>query len=74
LLEKTFDVYDKMNKIRANFAVGLSINLVKEFYIDFGFQYLTFFNAINFFEPRFALERNLLLKSVDLQGFAADFF
>ncbi|MBN2893602.1 MAG: hypothetical protein JXL97_17150 [Bacteroidales bacterium] len=50
------EVYNKMNKIRTNFAIGISINLVEELYLDFGFQYLTFINGISFFEPRFAIE------------------
>lgn len=49
-------VYDKLQKIRTNFVIGISINLINGFYLDFGFQYLKFIGGINFFEPRFAIE------------------
>lgn len=49
-------VYDKLQQIRNNFVMGLNINLIKEFYLDFGFQYLKFVNGIGFVEPRLALE------------------
>lgn len=49
-------IFDKLQKIRHNFAMGLNLNLINGLYLDVGFQYLKFISGISFFEPRFAIE------------------
>ncbi len=49
-------VYDKLQKIRMNYVLGININLTNEFYVDLGIEYLQFLNGIGFVEPRLAFE------------------